>query len=101
MRVRYLPEAEADYLATAAWYEEHSPGTGDDFVDAIERGERMIADLPRGWPQWPGAAQGIRRYLVPGTLFAIAYRVRADEIVVIAVAHQRRRPGFWSGRDPA
>ncbi len=39
MKIRYLPEALAEYQATAAWYEEQSPGSGDDFVAAIERAE--------------------------------------------------------------
>jgi hypothetical protein len=53
MKIRYLPEALTEYQATAAWYEEQSPGSGDDFVAAIERAETAIAArpawLPGGW----------------------------------------------------
>ena len=99
MKIRYLPEALAEYQATAAWYEEQSPGSGDDFVAAIERAETAIAARPATWPQWPGAGVGTRRYLVPSYMFAIAFRRRGDEIVILSVSHQRRRPGYWFERE--
>lgn len=76
MRVRYLPEALAEYEATATWYDEQSPGSGDNFVDAIERAEAVIAATPATSPQWPLARPGIRRYLVPSYLYSIAFRSR-------------------------
>jgi hypothetical protein len=51
VNVRYVPEALAEYEAAAAWYDDHSPGAGDDFADAIERAELLIAETPRTWPQ--------------------------------------------------
>jgi hypothetical protein len=44
VNVRYLPEALAEYEAAAAWYDDRSPGAGDDFADAIERAELLIAE---------------------------------------------------------
>lgn len=99
MTVRYLPEALAEYEAAAAWYDEQSPGSGDDFVAAIERAELVLASTPHTWPQWPRARPGTRRYLVPNYLFSIAYRLDGDEIVIVAVAHQRRNPRYWFERD--
>ena len=98
MNVRYVPEAVAEYEAAANWYDDHSPGAGDNFADAIERAELLIAETPRTWPQWPGARPGVRRYLIPGLLYSIAYEIVSDEIVILAVAHQRRRPNYWFGR---
>ncbi len=98
MNVRYVPEALVEYEVAAAWYDDHSPGAGDGFADAIERAELLIAETPRTWPQWPGARTGVRRYLIPGLLYSIAYEIVGDEIVILAVAHQRRRPGYWFNR---
>jgi hypothetical protein len=39
------------YEAAASWYDDHSPGAGDDFAQAIERAEWLIAEMPRAWPQ--------------------------------------------------
>jgi plasmid stabilization system protein ParE len=96
--VRYQDEAVADYQAAAAWHDEQSPDMGDEFARAIEQAEQFIADTPRTWPQWPGAPDGVRRYLLPGLLYSIAYELLRDEVVIIAIAHQRRRPNFWFGR---
>jgi plasmid stabilization system protein ParE len=49
VNVRYLPEALAEYEAAASWYDDHSPGAGDDFAQAIERAEWLIAEMPRAW----------------------------------------------------
>jgi toxin ParE1/3/4 len=98
VRVRYVTEALAEYEAAAVWYDDHSPGAGEDFTDAIERAESLIAEMPRTWPQWPGARAGVRRYLIPGLLYSIAYEIVDNEIVILAVAHQRRRPGYWFSR---
>jgi len=100
VNVRYLPEALAEYEAAANWYDDHSPGAGDDFAQAIERAEWLIAEMPRAWPQWPGARVGVRRYVVPGLSFSIAYEIVGSEVVILAVVHQRRRPGYWFTRKP-
>jgi plasmid stabilization system protein ParE len=98
VNVRYIPEALAEYEAAAAWYDDQSPGAGDDFADAIERAELLLAETPRTWPRWPGARPGVRRYLIPGLLYSIAYEIVGDDVVILAVAHQRRRPGYWFKR---
>jgi hypothetical protein len=54
MKVRYLPEADAEYQAAVTWYEEHS-GAAEAFIAAIERAERTILALREGAPA--GCAQ--------------------------------------------
>ncbi len=98
MKVRYLAEALAELEAAACWFDDHSPGAGDDFVQAIERAELLVAATPHTWPMWPGARSGVRRYLVPGQQHAIGYEIVGDEVVILAVVHQRRRPGYWFER---
>ena len=99
-KIRYHREARAEYDAAAAWYEDRSPGVGDDFIDAVEHAEAAIAAMPRTWPKWPNLDPhiGARRYLLDGFPFSIAYLDRENEIVVLAIAHDRRRPRYWSER---
>ena len=66
MKIRYLVEALAELEAAACWFEDRSPGAGDDFVQAIERAGGLIAATALTWPRWPGARPGVRRYLIPG-----------------------------------
>jgi hypothetical protein len=55
---------------------------------------------PHLGPPWPGVPEdlGVRRLLLPRFPFAIAYLVRDDDVVVLAMAHTRRKPAYWIRR---
>ena len=42
--------------------------------------------------------EGTRRILLKRFPFQVVFRVQGKRIQVVAVAHGRRRPGYWSGR---
>jgi plasmid stabilization system protein ParE len=44
------------------------------------------------------AEAGTRRVFVKGFPFSIFYRPDRDGIIVFAVAHQARQPGYWRSR---
>lgn len=92
--------AVADLTAAGDWYERRRPGLGLDLVEEIERALEVIAESPTAWPRWPGAPTEleIRRVLLPRFPFALPYLIQADRIVVLAVAHEKRRPGYWLPR---
>ena len=71
-----------------------------DLQQEVSRAVVAIGESPGTWPFWPGieAARSARRFLLSRFPFGIAYRLEADEVVVVAVAHLRRRPGYWTGR---
>jgi hypothetical protein len=48
--------------------------------------------------RWPRHGRCARRYVVPRFPFSSVYRMREDEVEIIAVAHGRRRPGYWRSR---
>ncbi len=100
MRLVLHPDAVAEATAAGDWYESQRPGLGADFAGELERAFELILESPRTWPKWPGtpAALTVRRFLLPRFPFALAYVTRADEVVVLAVAHTSRRPGYWVGR---
>jgi plasmid stabilization system protein ParE len=58
---------------------------------AIER----IEEAPR---QWPPYLDTTRRYLLRRFPFFVVFREVADRVEILAVAHGRRRPGYWLGR---
>lgn len=55
MRLIYHPDAEAEFIAAARFYEERVPTLGAQFVDATERAIRLIADAPERWSAIPHA----------------------------------------------
>lgn len=82
-------------VAAAQFYEARSHGLGADFLDEVERSVETIASHPHTAPVLKG---GIRRRLLKRFPFGILYAVEPDTVVVLAVMHLRRRPGYWESR---
>jgi len=94
-RVRFLLEAEEELAAAAVFYDDTSPGLGGEFLAEIQRTCRLIASDPESGRELSAV---IRRRLVRRFPYAVLYSRDGDNILVVAVAHQRRRPGYWQGR---
>lgn len=93
--VIFLLEAEQEMIEAAIYYESKSSGLGVDYLEEVERAVKAISDSPNTWPVIAGE---LRRRLVRRFPFGILYRIDPEEIVVIAVAHLRRKPGYWKER---
>jgi len=95
-RIVFLELAEEEMLEAATYYENQAPGLGEDFLAQVQRAVDQIAENP-----WSGGIMrgDIRRALVPRFPFGILYHIDPTEIVVIAVMHLRRRPGYWRDRE--
>jgi len=92
---RYLPSAREELNEAAAFYDARVPGLGEAFLDDVERAIETIQENHR-----IGAAVGrrFRRALIGRFPFSIIYVERDGVIVIVAIAHQRKRPGYWRGR---
>ena len=93
--VRFHPEADGEYLATLAWYFERSPAAALDFESEFQRPITAIAEAPERWPAYLSRC---RRYVLRQFPFIIVYRILEDEVLVFAVAHGHRKPGYWRKR---
>ncbi|WP_084184772.1 type II toxin-antitoxin system RelE/ParE family toxin [Desulfonatronum thiodismutans] len=93
--VRMVQLAEQEMLDAAAYYEDRVDGLGRDFLDSIALAIKDIGDFPE---RWPVVRREVRRSLVSRFPYSLFYRVDPDEVIVLAVAHQRRRPAYWLGR---
>ena len=98
--LRSHPEADIEAEEAAVWYEGRQEALGRDFFTELERAYTLIMESPGTWPLWPGLPEsiGIRRFLLSRFPYGIAYEVSGDAIVVYAVAHLARRPGYWKDR---
>jgi toxin ParE1/3/4 len=95
--LEFHPEARDEFIAAATYYNAAVPGLGDRFLLAVRRTTDMILRHPTaGTPRTAKA----RRVLVSGFPYDVVYQAREDAIEVLAVAHQRRRPGYWRERLP-
>lgn len=101
MKSSILPDAQLEATEAAIWYELRRTGLGVEFTDELSRMRRRICDWPELWPRlecYPGPHEIRRCHFDPKFPYRIIFWRRSDEIVVIAVAHMRRRPFYWLER---
>jgi plasmid stabilization system protein ParE len=91
----FLPEAEQEMLEAAQYYQEQASGLGLDFLLEVERAVHSIAQSPHTWPVLEGE---LRRRLIRRFPCGILYRVDPEAVVIVAVAHLRKQPGYWRKR---
>jgi toxin ParE1/3/4 len=88
--------AGAEHLGHVAWYRDRNARLGARYLAAFDAAIGKACEHPDRFPI--EAAPAIRRVRVPGFPINILYRIVGAEIEVLAVAHHRRRPGYWSGQ---
>ncbi|MDR3569546.1 MAG: type II toxin-antitoxin system RelE/ParE family toxin [Syntrophobacteraceae bacterium] len=94
-RVEFHPEAYREAEEARSWYEKNLPGLGMAFIDEVQMAVNSIIDNPDMWPPF---GYGTRRFFLRRFPFSVVYRHDATKIQIVAVAHQRRRPGYWKER---
>lgn len=92
--VRIRAEAEAELSAAAAWYESKLPGLGVDFVAVVEEALERIGRNPEQYAQWRDD-RSYRRCVLRRFPYVVFFTAANESILVMAVAHARRRPGYW------
>lgn len=100
MRLRFLQLAEEELTAAGQWYDRERRGLGERFLDAVVLARQRIEADPLTLPfaeHYPGSRE-VRRCPVEGFPYQVIFEIRPDELVVLAVAHCSRRPGYWSRR---
>ena len=93
--MRIHPEAAEETEAAIAWYLERSSSAAQSFADSVRNGLRTVAESPERWALFEADT---RRYLLRDFPYAIIYQVTGVSVQVVAVAHLRRRPGYWRKR---
>ena len=96
MKAEFHPAAAEELAAAASYYEQQAPNLGREFIAAVEATQQYVCQHPDS-----GQAFGaqFRRFLVRRFPYALIYHREVDRLVIVAVAHVRRRPGYWRGRD--
>jgi hypothetical protein len=97
MALKLHPEAELEYAEAIRWYEQDYEGRGARFFEAVETAfDRIEADGAHTFPRW---RRTDFRYLVTHRFpYRLIFREEPGGIVVYAVAHNKKRPGYWKKR---
>ena len=95
MRVLLAREARLEFEATVRYYDRHVPGLGVQLRAEVREAVRRLQAWPLAFPMERG---DIRRITLARFPYKLLYAIEPDCLYVIAVAHQHRKPDYWSGR---
>ena len=95
IRAFFHAEAERELDEAAGFYESRIPGLGKSFTIEVERAVRLLREHPAAGT--PAGARR-RRVLVDRLPYFVAYERKDDSLIILAVGHQKRRPGYWRKR---
>ena len=95
MIVRLLEPAQAELDEAIAWYADQVPGLGNAFLLETLKAIQLIELFPLAWH--PLTAE-VRRCRLRRFPYSVVYVQEAGELLVLAIAHQHRRPGYWRDR---
>ncbi len=93
--LKYHPAARREIKATHAWYVRQSLQAADGFYEELLPVLDSVHRQPRLYPPYLYGAQSAVLDRYP---FSVVYRELSREIQIIAVAHAKRRPGYWAKR---
>ena len=95
LEISFHQAAEEEMNAAAAYYAAQHDGLSEAFLAEVSIGLQQI----QRWPlAWSVLADDFRRYLLHRFPYGLIYRIADDHIFILAVAHLRRKPGYWIRR---
>ncbi|NTU50337.1 MAG: type II toxin-antitoxin system RelE/ParE family toxin [Desulfobulbaceae bacterium] len=95
MNTEFLPEADEEFREAIRYYQKEAPGVGLKFLAEVRRGVTFITENP--FAAVP-VGSGIRRKVLNHFPYSLLYAVESELVVIVAVAHQKRRPRYWRSR---
>ena len=95
MTLRIHPEARREFQYSAAYYRTISPDVASRFILDVEEGFNEIISSPLIYQviEYPARAKHLQDFP-----FSLIYIIEPEAIFIVAIMHQKRRPGYWLER---
>ncbi len=93
--VKFRLKAENEMINAKNYYNVQLDDLGMDFIDEVEKSIELIQKSPTRWAIIEG---NIHKYILQRFPFTIYYVNEVEEILILAIAHQSRKPGYWDNR---
>jgi plasmid stabilization system protein ParE len=97
MRVRFEPEAAEELAEATAYLADRSARAAERFLADVTGAKELLLQFPHVGPPIRGS---LRRVLLRISPYQLIYRLEGEEIRIYAVAHLKRKPGYWRRRIP-
>jgi toxin ParE1/3/4 len=91
----FHPDAAKEAFEAQDWYAARDEFASTAFGHEVDLVIRRITEAPDRYPPY---LYGTRRILLPRFPFGVVYLEHGYLVWIVAVAHQRRRPGHWRQR---
>lgn len=95
MRFEFHPEALEDYQQSVNWYAPRGTALSEGFMLAVEDAIFRVTEAPE---RWRVIEEDVRRCLTRVFPYGILYTIESDYILIVAVMHCGREPGYWRDR---
>ncbi len=95
VELEYHPEASDEVAEAFSWYATANPEVGEQFKLELERAEELVQRSPESWAAYLLETRGFRFQKFP---FVLAYVIRGEQVIIVALAHTKRKPGYWRER---
>ena len=95
MRVLFTSLAERELRDASRYYELEFTGLGAAFRQEVGQAARRIAEYPQAWSIERGE---VRKCLLHRFPYKLLYSIEREHVLIIAVAHQHRKPDYWVDR---
>lgn len=95
MQIELLDAAQVELDEAINYYNHERAGLGDEFLVEVLGALERIAEHPKAWHAYSKRTRRCQTRRFP---YGIVYRVSEKMILVVAIAHLHRRPGYWSNR---
>jgi len=95
MRIEFHPAASQELEAASLFYESRRTGLGEEFADEVEDVCLLLSEYPAIGRKADDVHRSVPLRRFPFMLF---YRIRETVVQIVAVAHKRKRPGYWRRR---
>jgi len=95
MQFFFHPEAQRELVESVKYYETQKSGLGRRFLDTVIEAIHRIRTHPLLFRQ---IDESIRQCRIPRFPYGLIYRIRNNNIEIIAIMHLHRKPGYWKER---
>jgi toxin ParE1/3/4 len=96
-RIVFHPLAEQELVDVASYYEEQNQGLGLEYLAEVEGAVNLLIRYPSAGVV---VQESIRQLILPKFPYSLLYRVVDDDLIrILAIAHHKRKPVYWIGRE--
>jgi toxin ParE1/3/4 len=94
-RLRLFEEAAEDVEHERHWYRRRSESAEASFLRELDHAIASVIEAPQMWPRYMA---GTQRYVLPTFPFSLIYFVEDDVVVIVCLASEHKKPGYWRDR---